>query len=1188
MADIDEWGGVPVDTQPKTDEWGGVPVSTPKLPDLSGVQNTVQQNLSKQQEGEGEVKTQTTQQKLDTAAGMPVSSQLNGSGAPLSPEMRAHLVDSYKAGTASNGGDFMQSALLPIAMGVDQFEHHPLSSIWNTMQQGTEGSIKSASNLETDVAAPFMSDESLQRLQAAGLYTAPAGNVALQAMHDYSGAAYGGLFAPIAKLFEAGTEVAGSGATAAGIPAAAQSKIGSAFSTGMDIAGVAGIPETKGIWDDRPGSSAMKETVGEALGKSPAQVTSADINQTIAKSYDHVPAAQDFHDAATVMNSERRITDTSIIDKNGEPLKVYHGTASDIKEFDTNPEQRGISAPQSVLGVWFTDNPERASSYAYDFKKMTSEGGNIIPAYLDIKNPYTLTRDESAELNTRGRDSDAYLELRKRLESEGYDGVIVEESNGRSYVAFHPEQIHSAIQSDAFLKNKVNTLHDIYTKTGVKPDQVFEDAKSNPSIAADISAVKIPSAYDHLIDTRPPIPDDIQKVIDNYKPEENSSEPVPTSKEYAESLYNRLHEKLGEDTAADIQSMQRELSAKDALGKDLDQKFYLKKEDESIKLSDEEQKLYDEHIKPLAEQERALYEKARTLSGEPIEPSSESYVHRIARGKGHYLDKYDAEFGSDDNVGFGTPQRSLSQSTSSLKEAEFHTLQDADGNRELKIGKIPEGYKAGDKYTDDNGKEWTIKRAKTAEIEKNTDLQYHKSAIGNTEDNIRKLEKTIRNIEFLNDLKGDMKRTGLGIPADANYHQNDYKSVNIPQLRGWSFDPRVAEVLNDIYDRGGDSMLGRVNNFLIKGMFLNPIPHIENVFYDYLASRGWKNANLVKGADYITQGIRDVKEFTPEYIDALKNGAALKLPAVWKGEFFNQLQRQFLKEAQSSKEGLDLAKSWGFDSVPSLAQSVFNGAQKALWGSGDAFLMAKIRELKDTGMSTEEAIKDAQKHIVDYRIPPRVGENILGSELSRMLSKTLQGNAVVVFTRYHYGLFKSLGNMVKDTVNGIASGDKEKSLEAASQLFSTFFLLSVVNPLISKMWSGVSGEKEKVRRPGITGLVGAISDLISGKKNLGDALSSQAIVSPGIQVGSDILKDKIINPDMGYKGVQLMDYLMKQPSMSVPSIPYNIREGKQSTSEEALRQIGVTPDKQYQKRKPSRKSIQKLENEEQALLGNKP
>ncbi len=52
---------------------------------------------------------------------------------------------------------------------------------------------------------------------------------------------------------------------------------------------------------------------------------------------------------------------------------------------------------------------------------------------------------------------------------------------------------------------EVSTLHVIFKETGVKPDQVFEDAKTDPSIAADVSAGKVPEAYEHLTEPKPPM-----------------------------------------------------------------------------------------------------------------------------------------------------------------------------------------------------------------------------------------------------------------------------------------------------------------------------------------------------------------------------------------------------------------------------------------------------------------------------------------------------------------------------------------------------------------------------------------------------------------------------------------------------------------------------------------------------------
>lgn len=59
----------------------------------------------------------------------------------------------------------------------------------------------------------------------------------------------------------------------------------------------------------------------------------------------------------------------------------------------------------------------------------------------------------------------------------------------------------------------VNTLHSIYTDTGVKPDQVFEDAQRDPAVAADVANGKVPKAYDHLREPNPEIlPDEAERL----------------------------------------------------------------------------------------------------------------------------------------------------------------------------------------------------------------------------------------------------------------------------------------------------------------------------------------------------------------------------------------------------------------------------------------------------------------------------------------------------------------------------------------------------------------------------------------------------------------------------------------------------------------------------------------------------
>jgi len=93
----------------------------PKFPDSTPVQNMAQQNLAaKNAPGEdGQPPPQMTpSQKLDTGLGMPVSQMLKSGPSDeqqLPADMRGHLMDAYRSGTAATAGDYMQSVLPSVA-----------------------------------------------------------------------------------------------------------------------------------------------------------------------------------------------------------------------------------------------------------------------------------------------------------------------------------------------------------------------------------------------------------------------------------------------------------------------------------------------------------------------------------------------------------------------------------------------------------------------------------------------------------------------------------------------------------------------------------------------------------------------------------------------------------------------------------------------------------------------------------------------------------------------------------------------------------------------------------------------------------------------------------------------------------------------------------------------------------------
>lgn len=141
-----------------------------------------------------------------------------------------------------------------------------------------------------------------------------------------------------------------------------------------------------------------------------------------------------------------------IKDQSGKPITVYHGTDKEFDKFNTTPESSGLSGPQSQLGAYFTTDPERASSYAGLYPESR---GRVIPANIQLDNPYYMTRQELSDLTVRhnihGAD-DAFISKRYELEKNGYDGIKFERSSdesGTTYAVFNSDKIKSI-----FDKNK--------------------------------------------------------------------------------------------------------------------------------------------------------------------------------------------------------------------------------------------------------------------------------------------------------------------------------------------------------------------------------------------------------------------------------------------------------------------------------------------------------------------------------------------------------------------------------------------------------------------------------------------------------------------------------------------------------------------------------------------------------------
>jgi len=120
-----------------------------------------------------------------------------------------------------------------------------------------------------------------------------------------------------------------------------------------------------------------------------------------------------------------------VVDENGEPLVVYHGTGSDIREFDA-------SKTKAIDGIFLT--PEIV--YANQVAVGTRDGGglpNVMPLYASMKAPRVIDVQAGDYYNTNS--------LNAAMSDGSADGVIVRGEDGKVHVVItiDPEQIKSAI-----------------------------------------------------------------------------------------------------------------------------------------------------------------------------------------------------------------------------------------------------------------------------------------------------------------------------------------------------------------------------------------------------------------------------------------------------------------------------------------------------------------------------------------------------------------------------------------------------------------------------------------------------------------------------------------------------------------------------------------------------------------------
>lgn len=125
-------------------------------------------------------------------------------------------------------------------------------------------------------------------------------------------------------------------------------------------------------------------------------------------------------------NFYKWFSDSKVVDEQGRPLVVYHGTKAQFDEFDINIPRTGVDI--FGRGFYFTPYKNKAKFY----------GKIVMPVYLSITNPENITELTPDTLNPDTA----------KLKEEGKNGIIFDRTTDKTdelltYVAFDSTQIKS-------------------------------------------------------------------------------------------------------------------------------------------------------------------------------------------------------------------------------------------------------------------------------------------------------------------------------------------------------------------------------------------------------------------------------------------------------------------------------------------------------------------------------------------------------------------------------------------------------------------------------------------------------------------------------------------------------------------------------------------------------------------------
>ena len=127
---------------------------------------------------------------------------------------------------------------------------------------------------------------------------------------------------------------------------------------------------------------------------------------------------------------KRWFGDSAVVDSDGKPLRVFHGTASDITAFDIgrSGESTGNTGFYGA-GAYFSEDADYASGFSFWARRSDDQAPNVVPVYLSLKNPAYINitpRSQAASEKSRATAE----KIISTMIARGTDKAVVDKLQG--------------------------------------------------------------------------------------------------------------------------------------------------------------------------------------------------------------------------------------------------------------------------------------------------------------------------------------------------------------------------------------------------------------------------------------------------------------------------------------------------------------------------------------------------------------------------------------------------------------------------------------------------------------------------------------------------------------------------------------------------------------------------------------